>query len=59
MNEAHRFQVSISRWRLETVSIIVHKSQVECFEYTVAPRRRPSRYHEHLNAVLPVLMHYF
>jgi len=58
MNEAHRFQVSISCWRLETISINVHKTPVECFEYTVAPGRRPSYYHDPFNAVLPMLMHY-
>ena len=59
MNEAHRFQVSISCSRLETISINVHKTPMECFEYTMAPRRRPSRYHDHFNAVLPMLMDYF
>jgi len=39
MNETHRFQVSISCWRLEIISINVHKTLVECFEYRVAPRR--------------------
>jgi len=37
MNETHWFQVSISCRRLETVSINVHKTPVECFECTVAP----------------------
>jgi len=38
MNETHRFLVSISCWRLETISINVHKTPVEYFEYTAAPR---------------------
>jgi len=25
----------------------------------VAPGRRPPRYHDHFNAVMPMLMHYF
>jgi len=37
MNETHWFHVSISCWRLETTSTNVHKTPVECFEYTVAP----------------------
>jgi len=36
MKEAHRFQVSIFCWRLETISINVHKTPVECFEYAAA-----------------------
>ena len=57
MNEAHGFQVSISCWRHESISINVHKTPVECFEYTVAPRQRPPRYHDHFNAIFPMLMH--
>jgi len=37
MNDIPLFQVSISCWRHETISINVHKTPVECFEYTVAP----------------------
>ena len=44
MNESHWFQVSIN----------VHKTPMECFEYTLAPRRRPPRYHGHFNAVFPI-----
>jgi len=29
MNEIHRFQVSISCWRVKTISINVHKTPVE------------------------------
>jgi len=54
MNETHWFQVSISCWKLETISIYVHKTPVEYFEYTVAPRRWPLRYHDHFNAVFPI-----
>ena len=57
-NKTHWFHVSISWWRLETVSINVHKTPVECFEYTVAPRRWPPCYHDHFNAVFPMLMHH-
>ena len=53
MNETHWFQVSISCWRLETLWINVHKTPVECFKYTAAPRGRPPG-----NAVFPMLMHY-
>jgi len=53
MIETHSFQVSISRWRLETKSISVYKTPVECFEYTVAPRWQPPRSHDHF-----MLMHY-
>jgi len=56
MNENHWFQVSISGWRLETISINVDKTPVECFEYAVAPRRRPPRYHDRFNAVFPMLL---
>jgi len=59
MNAADGFQVSISCWRLETISINVHKTPVECFEYTMAPHRRPTRYHDHFNPVFPKLIHYF
>ena len=59
MNETHLFQISISCWRVETISIKVHKIPVECFQYTVAPRRRPPRYRDHVNAVFPMLMDYF
>jgi len=31
---------------------------VERFEYTVAPRRRPPRYHDHFDATFPMPMHY-
>ena len=32
----------------------------KCFEYTVAPGRRPRPlYHDNFNTVLPMLMHYF
>jgi len=48
----------ISCRRLETISINVHKRPVECFECIAAPRRRPPRYHDHFDAVFPVLMHY-
>jgi len=51
MNETHWFQISISCWRLETISIHVHKTLVQCFEYAVAPHRRPPRHHDRLNAV--------
>jgi len=34
----------------------VHKTPVECLKYTVAPRRRPTHYHDHFNAVF--LCHY-
>ena len=57
MNETRWFQVSFSCSRLETISINVHKTPVECFEYTVEPRRRPPSYHEHFDAVFPMLMH--
>jgi len=40
------------------MSINVHKTPVEYFEYTVATHRRPPRYHDHFNAVLPMLIHY-
>ena len=58
MYETHWFQVSISYWRLETISISVHRTPMECFEYTVAPIRRPPHYHDRFNAVFPTLMHY-
>jgi len=45
-------------YRLETISINVHKIPVERFEYTVAPRRRPPRYDDHFNAAFPMLMYY-
>jgi len=35
MNEMHGFQVS-SWYRLKTISINVHKTPVECFEYSMA-----------------------
>jgi len=59
MYETHWFQVSIFCWRLETISINVNKTRVECFEYTVASRRRSPSYHDQFNAVFPMLMHYF
>ena len=58
MNETHWFQVCISCWRLETVSVNVHETPMECFEYTVAPRRQPSLYHDQFNEVFPMLIHY-
>jgi len=58
MKEAHCLQVSISCWRLESISIYVQKTPVECFEYAVATRRRPLRYHNYINAVFHMLMHY-
>jgi len=54
MNETRWFQVSVSCWRLETISINVLKTPVEYFEYTAAPRRWPPRYHDHFNAVFPI-----
>jgi len=27
----------------------------KCFEYTVAPRRRPPRYRDHFTAVFPII----
>ena len=41
----------------ETISVNAHKTPVECFKY-MAPRRQPTRYHEHFNAVFPMLTHY-
>jgi len=52
------FQVSISCWRLDTISINFHKTPVEYFEYTVAPRRRSPRYHDHFNPIFPMLMYF-
>ena len=31
---------------------------MECFEYTVTPRRRPPHYHNHFNAVFPMSLPY-
>jgi len=33
-------QIFISCWRLEIISINVHKTPAECFKYTVVPRDR-------------------
>jgi len=52
------FQVSSNKWRLEIISTNVHKTPVACFEYTVAPGRRPPHCHDHFNAVFPIQMHY-
>jgi len=38
---------------LLTISINVNKTPVACFEYTLAPRRRAPRYHDHFDAVFP------
>jgi len=59
MNEVHGFQVFISSWRLETMLMNVHKTPMEYFEYTVALHPLPPSYHDHFNAVLPMLLHYF
>ena len=52
------FQVSVSCWRLESISINFNKTPVDYFQYTLAPHRQPPRYHDRFNAVSPVLMHY-
>jgi len=31
---------------------------LECFEYTVAPPSTTTRYHDHFDAVFPMLLHY-
>ena len=58
MNETHWLSL---HFLLETwiITINIHKTPVECFEYRVAPRRRPHHYHDHFNAVFLMLIHYF
>ena len=56
MNETHRFQVSISCWRLwNHIDEYLQNTGGMFWVYcTVAPRRQPPRYHDHFNAVFPI-----